>query len=224
MSSRAINLPGRSYARPSTAIATDPTVFVVRHGDTTMNSGGEENLPARMRGWASAPLTADGRKQAEMAGRKLAGKGVKQLYSSDLQPAMDTAKIIGKHLGLEVKPLPELRTWDMGAWTDEPTDKIRPKLEKLQNEAPDKSTPAGKGFDGESFNGYLHRLKQGINHVRGQAVANGPVVAVTHGHPIRALQRVLDGRSPVPMEGVAEHGDVLPLAAKGESWKIGGKL
>ena len=226
---RAYAAPSRSYARPARPTPTPSTIFMVRHGDTDMNSG--EGKTPLMRGWSDASLTDEGKQQAKLAGRQLAGKNVRRLFSSDLKPALDTAKIIGKELGLEVEPLPELRTWDVGKWTGEPTADIRPRLQELQEREPARPAPAGKGFAGESFDAYTRRLRQGIHYLQGVAASvskqDGTVAAVMHGHPLRALRYVLDGRSAVPLEGVAEHGDILPVSYQGNEnglWEVGRKL
>ncbi len=81
---------------------------LVRHGETDWNA------QCRIQGNTDIDLNDLGRQQAELAGRALAKTGFQALYSSDLKRAWNTAVIIGRHLGLEPQPLPQLRERDYG--------------------------------------------------------------------------------------------------------------
>ncbi len=50
----------------------------------------------RMQGQLDTPLNAIGRRQAERAGRALAGEGIDAIWSSDLQRARETAEAIAR--------------------------------------------------------------------------------------------------------------------------------
>jgi broad specificity phosphatase PhoE len=237
LSPRAIAMPTRAVARPggtppsesrASVASAAPTIYWIRHGDTVLNStheaDPEEKQPPLMRGWSRAPLTDDGRAQMDMAAGKLASKGIKKLYASDLQPTMDSAAIVGDKLGLKPIAAPELRTWDVGKLTRTPTDEARPILEEYQTKKPNAPIPGNPEFRGESFNRYIGRLTQGVQNMQSAAKKYGSIAVVTHGHPLRSLKRVMDGKSSVPMEGVAEHGDVIPMTMKEGKWSIGEAL
>jgi broad specificity phosphatase PhoE len=59
--------------------------------------------------WVDPPLSATGRRQADAVGRALAGERVDVLVSSHLSRALETARAIGRHHGLEPLVLPDLR-------------------------------------------------------------------------------------------------------------------
>jgi glucosyl-3-phosphoglycerate phosphatase len=203
-----------------------PTIFFVRHGDTPLNSDAGGTATPKLRGWQNVPLTDNGRAEVRLTASKLAKENVSKIISSDLQPAMDTASIISDKLGVPITKDKNLRTWDVGSLTGQPVDKARKIQEKYQNDTPDKPLPAGSGFQGESFNSYLARWGgKGVPRLQKEAEnSDGAIVAVTHGHNLRSLARVLSGdeSTPVPMEGVAGHGDILKVEKFGGNWKVAG--
>jgi broad specificity phosphatase PhoE len=88
-------------------------LYLIRHGESTDNSGTTLPLPEtasdleRQRGLDSH-LTGLGREQAERAGAWLADKGVTHLYSSLMVRALQTAHAIAPHLGIPVHALAPL--------------------------------------------------------------------------------------------------------------------
>ncbi len=68
-------------------------MLLVRHGAT------EWNLKKRAQGHADIALTEEGRKQAIHAANELAHLDLVAVYSSDLQRAYDTAKVIADSHG-----------------------------------------------------------------------------------------------------------------------------
>lgn len=66
-------------------------LYLVRHGETLFN------LMKKMQGWADSPLTRKGWADAAAAGDRLAGVDFEAVYSSDMQRAINTAKVIIKH-------------------------------------------------------------------------------------------------------------------------------
>jgi broad specificity phosphatase PhoE len=78
-------------------------ILWVRHGQSTWN------VIDRLQGHElSPPLTELGREQAQHAAEALAGRGVVRLLSSPATRALETAQVIGAHLGLEVEVEPLL--------------------------------------------------------------------------------------------------------------------
>ncbi|MBI1885761.1 MAG: histidine phosphatase family protein [Chloroflexi bacterium] len=78
-------------------------------------------------GAADDGLSELGRRQAEALGRRLAGEGVVALYSSPLRRALETAEIVARHVGLEVRVEPRLREWHAGEWEGQPEGEMRAK-------------------------------------------------------------------------------------------------
>lgn len=69
-------------------------ISLVRHGQT------DWNLAKRIQGSSDIPLNDTGRAQAEATGRALSVGRFDAVYASPLGRALDTARIIGRHLGL----------------------------------------------------------------------------------------------------------------------------
>lgn len=80
-------------------------LYLARHGETTWNR------ERRLAGWADVPLTERGRQQARELGQRLQGEAFDQLWSSDLQRAINTARLA---TGQEPRQDARLREIDFG--------------------------------------------------------------------------------------------------------------
>lgn len=80
-------------------------IYLMRHG---------ADAPNRYGGWSSLGLTDVGKQQACAASFQLLGKGIREIYSSDLTRAKETAQIIAEELCLPVIYLPEFREVNNG--------------------------------------------------------------------------------------------------------------
>jgi probable phosphoglycerate mutase len=92
-------------------------LFLVRHGES------EGNLRGRVQGQSESPLTDRGRAQARAAGRALRNRGIRHVYSSDLERARESAELIDESLGLGFAQDPRLREMCFGqleglAWSE----------------------------------------------------------------------------------------------------------
>jgi 2,3-bisphosphoglycerate-dependent phosphoglycerate mutase len=75
-----------------------PTLTLVRHGQSLWN------LENRFTGWVDVPLTAKGEAEARAAGERLraAGVGVDVAYTSVLQRAQETLRLLSETAGIDV--------------------------------------------------------------------------------------------------------------------------
>ena len=88
-------------------------LYLIRHGETANNRA----KPPRLQGRRTDPaLSEDGRRQAERTARFLSSTPLKQVYSSPLLRAQETAQPIAKSHGLEVSTVDELVEVDVGIW------------------------------------------------------------------------------------------------------------
>lgn len=85
-------------------------LLIIRHGRT------EWNRVERLRGRADIALDELGRKQAEATAKRVAEWQVNAIYSSPLRRAMETAQILARPAGLEVKKLHDITDIDYGQW------------------------------------------------------------------------------------------------------------
>lgn len=86
------------------------TVLFLRHGRTAYN------LEGRFQGQLDIPLDEVGRGQAREAALGLSTVGAHAVVSSDLSRALETARIVGDRLGIDVTPDPRLRERSFGTW------------------------------------------------------------------------------------------------------------
>ncbi len=88
-------------------------IWLVRHGETPWNVEG------RVQGWEDIPLNAHGVRQAQALGNHLArlaetGSHIDAVYTSDLQRAHHTARIVGQAIGIEPVVEPGMRERNFG--------------------------------------------------------------------------------------------------------------
>ena len=95
-------------------------LLLLRHGQTTWNA------ERRWQGWADAPLSELGRRQALDAAAHLGGFGFTLACSSDLERARDTALLLAGPLGLPTDVIvePGLRERHVGAFSGLTMDEI----------------------------------------------------------------------------------------------------
>jgi broad specificity phosphatase PhoE len=154
-------------------------ILLARHAETDWNRVG------RWQGHADQPLNETGREQAAELGRRLKGRDVVAIYSSDLRRARDTATIVGAELGLEVVQDPALREIDVGSWSGHTR------------------WQAGEiGHDGETREQLAARVIPAVERIA-HAHPGDTVLVVTHGGVIRTLLRHAAGDPGAVLENTA---------------------
>ena len=94
-------------------------IIFLRHGQAKNNT--DRILAGRTPG---VPLTDTGIKQAEQTGKLLEDMNISAIYSSPIQRAKHTAKIVGDHNSVDVTIDDRLIELDMGKFTNIPYDEI----------------------------------------------------------------------------------------------------
>ena len=94
------------------------TLILCRHGET------ESNAAQIYQGQGNGMLTKKGLRQAKTLEKTLSGFKIDSVYSSDLQRAFDTASMIAKSRGKQVKIDPRLKERFYGEWEGLNFDKI----------------------------------------------------------------------------------------------------
>jgi broad specificity phosphatase PhoE len=92
-------------------------IVLVRHGQT------EWSRDHRHTGRTDVPLTDEGRRQAELAGRWLEGRAFERVLTSPLRRARDTCELAG--FGGRAELRDELMEWDYGEYDGLTTPQIR---------------------------------------------------------------------------------------------------
>ena len=87
-------------------------LLLVRHGQT------DWNIARRFQGQSDIPLNKVGQKQAMTLANRLSKQPIDAIYSSDLQRAMETSKVITQMSGYkpELRSDPRLREINFGDW------------------------------------------------------------------------------------------------------------
>ena len=119
-------------------------MYAVRHGETVWNRAG------KMQGWHDSPLTELGISQAKATAQGMEGRGVEQIYVSDLKRAIDTANIIAEVIQVDVKIDKRLRERNMGEMeglTHRMYGELYPeKLEQYLKDDPSWAIPGGESL------------------------------------------------------------------------------
>jgi broad specificity phosphatase PhoE len=164
-------------------------IVLVRHGQT------EYNREGRWQGSGTdVPLNAAGRAEAGRVATSLAerfGASVAAIYTSDLERARGTARILAARFGLEAIDEPGLRELSHGRWeglTHAEVEARWPEEHAAYQADPYDVRRGG----GDSYEDLERRLWPALDAMadrhRGERV-----VAVSHGGPIRlALSTILD--------------------------------
>lgn len=157
-------------------------LYIVRHGVTAWNR------EMRMQGHTDVPLAAEGRRQAQQIGARLAAvpHPPQAVWSSDLLRARETAGAIAAALDLPVTTTPLLRETMLGDWEG---------LTRIEIEARGDAELLAKYLrdshlhrppNSEALEAVWERLHQAAEAIR-VAHPVGQVAVVGHGGSLRAL-------------------------------------
>lgn len=143
-------------------------IYLMRHG---------ADDPDRYGGWSQYGLTDEGKRQVEQAKHRLCGKGISEIYTSDLPRTKETAEIVAEYLCLNVTCLPQFRETNNGY--------LAGMLKtQAQKEYPEKYWSALKWTEpwpgGESPEMFYHRIKSAWQIFR-EEVRGKTVLLVSHG-------------------------------------------
>ena len=157
-------------------------LIFVRHGQT------DGNLEGRWQGWSDTPLNAVGKRQAELAAKRLSElRGqVHAVYSSPLSRAYQTAQTIADKLDLPVRLVSDLREFHFGVIEGMTTAEVEAQYPDLLARWRDRDDVGFSYPDGESKIGFARRIVETLDLI----VARHPeetIVVVSHGGPLRAM-------------------------------------
>ncbi len=154
-------------------------LLLARHGQT------DWNLNQRFQGQNDIPLNEVGRQQATALGNRLSREHIDLIYTSDLQRAHETARLIAAHHTCEICTDPRLREMNFGAWEGLTYDEIKqcdPSiLAAWEADILTTSTP-----NGETLNQLSARVETVLNDLRTQ-YADKTILIVAHGGPLQIL-------------------------------------
>ncbi len=183
-------------------------VHLVRHGEVL------NPLGVNYADLAGFRLSAKGRSQAAATASRLAGRPVREVVSSPLERARQTATAIAAPHGLTVVTDPRLTEWrlsDLWAgtrWTDISPDQLRAYREH----------PWDLPFSPESLDDLGARMAAAVRDAAARTEA-GEVVVVAHQDPLQAARLRLTGRGWTDQhDDKPAHASVVTLAP-GDPWR-----
>jgi alpha-ribazole phosphatase len=151
----------------------------VRHGNTKLNSAG------RYWGRTDVELSADGTRQAEQLRDRLAAQKIDIAYTSNLQRASATAKIIATNHQVDIVTCPELREINFGkieGLTFKEVSQLYPEVA----EAWSKWSLTLKYPDGESIVELNNRVSKFLERLE-KHTPEKTILIVAHSAPLRLL-------------------------------------
>jgi alpha-ribazole phosphatase len=159
-------------------------LFLVRHAET--------DLAGRFCGHSDPELNERGRQQLEGLVNALSAREIRQVYTSDLRRAQQTAEAIARHFGLGIYARRGLREIHFGRWEGLSWNEIEmrdPVLAKRwADQYPNATAPGG-----EPFPEFESRVSREIAHLLDEATK--PIVVVAHAGFIRVVLTSLCGIS-----------------------------
>ncbi len=154
----------------------------MRHGQT------EWNATRRYQGRSDIPLSEVGRLQAQALRVALEGHHFDAVYASDLQRAIQTARIIAQPHGLDVQIDARIREFDFGEWEG----LTWPQIVERWPEFREQGATAAKLYQpegGETFDRVCTRVESFLNDLR--RTSHDHVLVVTHAGVLHAVLDVL---------------------------------
>jgi broad specificity phosphatase PhoE len=111
---------------------------LIRPGST------DYDVQQRIQGSLDIPLNEQGTREAAQTAEQLRDKGIETVYAPVSQPAMQTAGIIAKTLGIKLKKVERLQNFNQGLWEGMLVEDVRhkqPKVYRQWQEQPENVCP-----------------------------------------------------------------------------------
>ncbi|WP_445520146.1 bifunctional RNase H/acid phosphatase [Streptomyces sp. NEAU-174] len=175
----------------SADLGTPATFVLLRHGETPLTP--EKRFSGS--GGTDPALSDVGRHQAERVAAALAARGtIQAVVASPLRRCRETAEVVARRLGLDVRVEEGLRETDFGDWEGLTFAEVKERYPD-DLDAWLASTEVAPTGGGESFAAVTHRVAL----ARDKLIARYPgrtVLLVTHVTPIKTLVRLALGAPP----------------------------
>jgi broad specificity phosphatase PhoE len=193
-------------------------IFIARHGQN------EDNVNGILNGHRDLPLSELGREQAHnlAEGIEAAGLNIDTVYSSPLDRALETARIVCNVLAIEQEPIviPELIERDFGVMTGVPISEVEtrcsPDIIKT-----DTITYFLNPEKAETFPDLIKRGQKALEHVRALQT-EGTALLVCHGDIGKMVYVAATGKH---WEDVLRNfhfgnGDLIEVSSSDETHKV----
>lgn len=167
----------------------EPLIHLVRHGRT------DANVEGRYVGWSDDRLNETGREEAAGLAERLAGRGVRHVFTSPVRRAIETAEMLAEAWDASVRTVHDLHEIEVGPWKG----LLESEVEERFPEAYDawRRDPTRLELPGrESLEGVRDRALRGVDQIAHSLLSADaePAVAVTHLAVLRVLWLTAEGR------------------------------
>ena len=159
-------------------------LLLLRHGQTAWNANGT------FQGQRDVPLDDEGRRQAHAVAKRLEGRKIHALVSSDLSRAAETARIVNARLGLEIHWDARLREIDIGEWSGRKSKDVVPQESGLAAAIQRGEDPPRGGA--ETLAMLRERVQAGLFDAL-RLAPGGTLLMVAHGGVSRTVASILLG-------------------------------
>ena len=154
-------------------------IFLVRHAESTWNP------IKRLQGAQDSPLSAKGRQQAELLGKRFRNVHLEGLYSSHLTRSLQTAEAIASATGLSVLPVDGLQELSFGEWEG-----------TLLNEI--------------DLDGCRNFLEYWVHLLRHKPIAGSEPLEICRDRMVKAISSIIQ-RHPEGNAAIVSHGSALSV-------------
>jgi broad specificity phosphatase PhoE len=190
-----------------------PLLYLIRHGET------DWNREKRWQGHYDRALSAAGRAQAVAAGRRLRAERIKEIHTSDLKRALETAQVIGEVCELRPRADPALREIDVGNWAG--LTHAEAKLRFPEGYA--RRRAGGTGWEGgESYDQMGERVRHYVTGLARSSSGSERIALVCHSGVIRMLVVHALGLRPAERGRIGgnQHGALSVLRFRKGEWSL----
>lgn len=185
---------------------SEPCAFLVRHGKDTLSDTGI------FVSWIDAPLTSEGKEQAEKVADFLSDYDIKRIYSSPLQRCVVMAQMYADE-GVDIVQHRGLLPLNRGILTGTLEELGKPALDLfLKN--PDIAIPYG-----ESRTQAERRIESFFNPALSHAESE-MTVFFTHHSVIDILNCLLKGERPAEPENLVKPGGIVGVYVDGDGYRL----
>ncbi|WZL74941.1 histidine phosphatase family protein [Clostridiaceae bacterium 35-E11] len=154
-------------------------LFLIRHGET------QWNLESRAQGSQNIQLSEKGIQQAKLLADRIKDYKIDCIYTSNLDRASQTAKLLGNNLNVDVITMNELREMSFGKWEGLTNAQIQENYK--ENYVVWRSKPHEATIpDGENLIDVQKRALEAIGKIL-DSNKNKNIVIVSHGVTIKSI-------------------------------------
>jgi broad specificity phosphatase PhoE len=173
-------------------------VTLARHGETA------DNARRIFQGQRGHGLSSLGRAQAVRMGERLRRSPPAAIVSSDLERAIETARIVSEICSVPFETEPGLREIDVGAWTGKSYDEVA--RDFPADWAAWRGSAGAPSIDvrlggGETYRELAERMHRTIHALTSTERGEGPLLVVSHGGAIKSWAAKILGVSDIHVLG-----------------------